>query len=57
MRELDLLVRHSVPFQAAMNGLDDLEIEVLKNCPSCDGSGSNIDGGSRTCPSCREGVG
>ena len=36
-----------------MNGLDDdLEIEVLKNCPSCDGSGSNFDGGSRTCPSC-----
>ena len=52
-RGSDLLVRHSVPFQAAMNGLDDdLEIEVLKNCPSCDGSGSNIDGGSRTCPSC-----
>ena len=52
-RGSDLLVRHSVPFQAAMNGLDDdLEIEVLTNCPSFDGSGSNIDGGSRTCPSC-----
>ena len=31
---------------------DDIEIEVLKNCPSCNGSGSNIEGGSRTCPSC-----
>ena len=49
----DLLVRHSVPFQAAMDGLDDdIEIEVLKNCPPCNGSGSNIEGGSRTCPSC-----
>ena len=49
----DLLVRHSVPFQAAMDGMDDdIEIEVLKNCASCNGSGSNIEGGSRTCPSC-----
>ena len=49
----DLLVRHSVPFQAAMDGMDDdIEIEVLKNCSSCDGSGSKIEGGSRTCPSC-----
>jgi len=49
----DLLVRHSVPFQAAMDGLDDdIEIEVLKNCLPCNGSGSNIEGGSRTCPSC-----
>ena len=49
----DLLVRHSVPFQAAMDGMDDdIEIEVLKHCSSCNGSGSNIEGGSRTCPSC-----
>ena len=49
----DLLVRHSVPFQAAMDGMDDeIEIEVMKDCPSCKGSGSNNEGGSRTCPSC-----
>ena len=49
----DLLVRHSVPFQAAMDGMDDdIEIEVLKICSSCSGSGSKIEGGSRTCPSC-----
>ena len=49
----DLLVKHSVPFQAAMDGMDDvIEIEVMKDCPTCNGSGSYIKGGSRTCPSC-----
>ncbi len=49
----DLLVRHTVPFQAVMDGIEDeLEIEALRNCNSCDGTGSNSDGGSRSCPSC-----
>jgi len=48
-----LLVRHSVPFQAAMDGLEDeLEIEALKDCDGCNGLGSTKDGGSRPCPSC-----
>ena len=52
-RGSDLLVRHSVPFQTSMEGLEEeLEIEVLKNCSKCDGSGSTIDEGSRSCPSC-----
>ena len=49
----DLLVRHTVPFQAAMDGMDDeLEIEVLKDCSECGGSGSKSNKGSRACPSC-----
>ena len=52
-RGSDLLVRHSVPFQAAMDGLEDeLEIEALKDCDGCKGLGSAKDGGSRPCPSC-----
>ena len=52
-RGSDLLVRHSVPFQASMDGLEDeIEIEALKGCDSCNGSGSAKDGGSRQCPSC-----
>ncbi|HIG33390.1 MAG TPA: molecular chaperone DnaJ [Candidatus Poseidoniales archaeon] len=52
-RGSDLLVRHSVPFQAAMDGLEDeLEIEALKDCDGCNGLGSTKDGGSRPCPSC-----
>ncbi len=52
-RGSDLLVRHSVPFQAAMDGLEEeLEIEILKDCSSCNGSGSKKEGGSRSCPSC-----
>jgi len=40
-RGSDLLVRHSVPFQAAMDGLEDeLEIEALKDCEVCNGRGS-----------------
>jgi len=52
-RGSDLLVRHSVPFQTAMDGIDDeLEIEALKDCASCKGLGSSKAGGSRSCPSC-----
>ncbi len=52
-RGSDLLVRHSVPFQAAMDGLEDeLEIDVLRDCAGCDGLGSNSDDGARPCPSC-----
>ena len=52
-RGSDLLVRHSVPFQTSMDGLEDeIEIEALKGCDSCDGSGSAMAGGSRQCPSC-----
>ena len=52
-RGSDLLVRHSVPFQAVMDGMDDeLEIDVLRDCAGCGGSGSNSDDGARPCPSC-----
>ncbi|MEE2625055.1 MAG: J domain-containing protein [Candidatus Thermoplasmatota archaeon] len=52
-RGSDLLVRHSVPFQAAMDGMDDeLEIEALKDCSECEGSGSKSAEGARSCPSC-----
>ena len=52
-RGSDLLVRHSVPFQASMDGLEDeIEIEALKGCDSCNGSGSAKEDGSRECPSC-----
>jgi molecular chaperone DnaJ len=49
----DLLVRHSIPFEAALEGMDDeLEIEVLKDCKGCDGTGSKSHSGSRLCPTC-----
>lgn len=52
-RGSDLLVRHSIPFQAAMDGMEDeLDIEILKDCGGCNGLGSSKDGGSRPCPSC-----
>ena len=52
-RGSDLLVRHTVPFQASMDGMEDeIEIEALKDCNSCHGSGSAKEGGSRQCPSC-----
>jgi molecular chaperone DnaJ len=52
-RGSDLLVRHTVSFQASMDGLEDeLEIEALRGCDSCNGSGSSKEGGSRQCPSC-----
>ena len=41
----DLLVHHAVPFQAAMDGMEDeLEIEALKDCDNCKGSGSSDEG-------------
>ena len=51
-RGSDLLVRHNVPFQAAMDGIEDeLEIEALKDCTTCKGTGSSK-GESRSCPTC-----
>ena len=53
-RGSDLLVRHMVPFQAAMDGADDeMEIEALRDCSICSGTGSRKSGGSKECPSCR----
>ncbi len=52
-RGSDLLVRHSVPFQAIMEGTEEeLEIEALQDCSACSGSGSAKAGGSRPCPTC-----
>ncbi len=52
-RGSDLLVRHSVPFQAVMDGMEDeMEIDILRGCDGCGGSGSNSEGGARPCPSC-----
>ena len=52
-RGSDLLVRHSVPFQAVMDGMEDeLEIDILRGCEGCGGSGSNNEDGARPCPSC-----
>jgi len=52
-RGSDLLVRHNVPFQAAMDGIEDeLEIEALKDCTTCKGTGSSKEGESRSCPTC-----
>ena len=52
-RGADLLIRHVVSFQDAFNGVDDeLEIDVLNRCESCDGSGSQTPEGVRVCPTC-----
>ena len=52
-RGQDLLVPHEVPFQAAMAGLEDeIEIDVLKVCAKCDGTGSESPDGVRECPTC-----
>ena len=49
----DLLIRHTVPFQAILSGWDDeLEIEALNSCPKCDGRGSKNPDGTKSCPSC-----
>jgi len=49
----DILVRHGVPFQVAMDGMDDqIEIEVKRDCSICDGKGSSAPDGYRQCPSC-----
>ena len=40
-RGRDLLVDHKVPFQAVMDGYEDeIEIDVLRVCEGCNGSGS-----------------
>ena len=37
----DLMVRHSVPFQTAMDGCEEeIEIEALRTCEECEGDGS-----------------
>ncbi len=49
----DLMYRHSVPFQVAMDGSEDeIEIEVLRQCNDCQGTGSKNPSGVRICPSC-----
>ncbi len=52
-RGADLLIRHSVPFQAVMDGSEEsLEFEVLKTCKDCNGIGSSTPEGVRECPAC-----
>ncbi len=52
-RGSDLLVRHSVAFQAVMDGSEEsLEFQVLKTCKDCNGLGSSSPEGVRECPAC-----
>ena len=52
-RGRDLLVDHEVPFQAAMDGHEDeIEIDIMRACEQCDGSGSESLEGVRECPAC-----
>ena len=52
-RGSDLLVHHQVPFQAAMDGIEDsIEIDVLKSCDDCSGLGSKSPDEIRECPAC-----
>ena len=52
-RGRDLLMDHEVPFQAAMDGHEDeIEIDVLRACEQCNGSGSESSEGVRECPAC-----
>lgn len=52
-RGSDLLVRHSVAFQAVMDGSEEsLEFQVLKTCKDCSGLGSSSPEGVRECPAC-----
>ena len=49
----DLIYRHSVPFQVAMDGSEDeIEIEVLRKCNDCQGTGSMDPSRVRVCPNC-----
>ncbi len=49
----DILFRHKIPFQVAMDGANDqIQIEVKRNCNNCDGRGSSSSDGFRQCPSC-----
>ena len=52
-RGRDLLLNHEIPFQAVMDGYeDDIEIDVLKSCEKCQGTGSGSADGVRECPTC-----
>ena len=52
-RGSDLLVSHSIPFEALMNGCEEsLEFEVLKTCNDCNGLGSKNMDDVRECPAC-----
>ena len=52
-RGRDLLMDHEVPFQAAMDGQEDeIEIDGLRACEQCNGSGSESSEGVRECPAC-----
>ncbi len=52
-RGSDLLVRHTVPFEAVMNGCEEsLEFDVLKTCKDCDGRGARNIEDVRDCPAC-----
>ena len=49
----DLMVRHSVPFQTAMDGCEEeIEIEALRTCQECEGEGSKDPSSVRPCPAC-----
>ena len=42
-----------ISFQDGFSGVDDeLEIDVLNRCESCDGTGSQTPEGVRVCPTC-----
>ena len=52
-RGSDLLVSHSIPFEALMNGCEEsLEFEVLKTCNDCNGICSKNMDDVRECPAC-----
>ena len=52
-RGTDLLVNHEISFQTVFDGSEEsIEIDALKNCEDCKGSGSRTPEGVRECPSC-----
>lgn len=52
-RGTDLLVNHEVSFQVVFDGSDEsIEIDVLKSCEDCEGTGSPSPEGARECPTC-----
>ena len=52
-RGTDLLVNHEVTFQTVFDGAEEsIEIDVLKTCEECEGSGSPTPEGVRECPTC-----
>ena len=47
------MVRHSVPFQSAMDGCEEeIEIEALRTCEECEGEGSADSSSVMQCPGC-----